>query len=420
VNPVSAEFPRRRGGTSQRRRWQSLKPTFRAGTFGSPRTARSTKNFGLEPWNPAIEADLGYHSRLGNKTLANQQTTIALCRQGKAGRPAKLASRLKFTVTKVLLPQEALKVNIFEDRYALARTGLRGSVARYRCETVESSGIQRIDTATYDQTGRLQEGTHQLAGPVIRRTFGYDGSLLVEEKIYSDGRLKSVLAHSYDGDCPSVSRSYDEVGTLAEEHRYEFHHLEGVGTAVSLDYGRVSDSAQAFRMATSSVYLRLHRVTAERRLISPLGQILARYLLDQPGLVRGFGSAIYDEKNQVVSERLFVGSSVFSNVLTMPEGMKEMALVRHEYTACNRYRTDTLEQEGRVTITTTEFDSYGNPMRKSQTNDANRPYENQDLVTILVYDYDKHKNWVKQVITDHSKGLSTPYIVTSTREIEYY
>jgi hypothetical protein len=311
-------------------------------------------------------------------------------------------------------------MNIFEDKYALARTGLKGSVARYRCETVESSGIQRIDTASYDQTGRLQEGTHQLAGPVIRRTFIYDGCLLVEERIYSEDRLKSVLAHSYDGDYPSVSRFYDEVGNLATEHRYEFHHLEGVGTAVSLDYGRVSNSAQAFGMTTSSVYLRLHGVTAERRLVSPLGQILARYFLDHRGLVRGFGSAIYDEKNQIISERLFAGSSVFSNVLTMPEGMNEIALVRHEYTACNRYRTDTLEQEGRVTITTTEFDSYGNPLRKSKTNDASNPYDNQDLITTHIYDYDEHKNWVKQVITGPSQGGSTPYMVTSTREIKYY
>ena len=90
-------------------------------------------------------------------------------------------------------------MNIFEDKYAPARTGLKGSVARYHWETVESSGIQRIDTASYDETGRLQEETHQLAGPVIRRTFSYDGCLLVEEKTYSEDRLKSVLAHSYGG-----------------------------------------------------------------------------------------------------------------------------------------------------------------------------------------------------------------------------
>ncbi|MBB5061192.1 hypothetical protein HDF16_005928 [Granulicella aggregans] len=312
-------------------------------------------------------------------------------------------------------------MNILEDKYALARTGLKGSVARYRCETVESSGNQRIDTASYDRTGRLQEGTHHLAGPVIRRTFGYDGHLLVEEKIYCDDRLTSVLAHSYNGDYLSVSRFYDEVGTLASEHRHEFHHLEGVGTAVSLDYGLGSNSALAFHMATSSVYLRLHGVTVERRLVSPLGLTLARYFLDHKGFVRGFGSAIYDEKSQIIRERLFAGCSAFTNVLTMPEGMNEIALVRHEYTVSNRYKTDTLEQQGRVTVTTTEFDSYGNPVRKSQTSDDSNPYDNQDLVTTYMYDYDEHKNWVKQVITGlPSKSGSIPYVVTSTREIEYY
>jgi hypothetical protein len=311
-------------------------------------------------------------------------------------------------------------MNIFEQRHN--RTGLRGPVQRFRCNTTELPGFQRIESAYYDETGRLQEERHQFGeGAVVSRTFSYEQSLLIEEDTYSGDRLAKRIIHTYDGATPTASRSYVvNANVLEERDLCTYHPARPAGTVISVRYGDRSAAKRSFRVSTSSFCLALKGVVAEQILISTSGRVLSKFLLDSHGLVRGLGLGAYDEDGRIVSERFLTGSSDFSDILTTPSGMQEIANVAYEYRAYGRLRTATLTQEGAISLKTTEYDEYGNPLLETvKDSDEVMRSEGRFQTTHFAYKYDNCNNWIERAITS-SDAASTSGAITSIRELHYY
>jgi hypothetical protein len=319
----------------------------------------------------------------------------------------------------VFVLPDGLGMSIFHERER-ASYGLRGPVRTLCCETIESSGLCRTESAWFDEAGDLEQEIHQLGSDStpVKRTFAYQEHLLLEERTYLGQRLLSTATHVYNTGRLATSRFLKADGSLSGEDRYEWQMIDGGGVVVSLHYGGGGPFRRSFKMSSSktsasSYYLSLDGVTKERRSISSSGEVLARFLLDGNGDVRALGVAKYNSDERIISERFFVGPAAFVNVFTIPLEMNEVATLSYDYASSGRSRLETLTGYNVGSVKTIGFDLLGNPLLESVMTDSNTH------ITEYSYEYDQHENWIKRVVRVPSQTSLTDE-VTTARRIQYY